>query len=614
MPRIYIIVFFLFASVSLRAQSFRKVARLAQSSFETKNYNDALALATQLLATDSLNPKYLYIAGISAFELREYAQATQRLQTFTAKIPKKDALLSYGILAQCYETKQEYKKALKWYKKQLGVNAKKLKNTNEYKYYEQRISSCEYALAQLKLKPKNLATYVDSANTKYSEMYPNFIDSTTLLVARFDTSKTPNNYVQHLGTTQLFTTELVNINYNSALTNINNTIAYNSTKNKLVVAQLNANVVNNKTVQWQEINLELPQVVQPCLAFINDSLRIIYSASVGTQRKIYISTQLSLTQYTTPQVFIKSTAWGNDVTPFYSQLDSALYFSTNYTNGFGGYDIVVSIYNSTTHSFETPANIGASYNSSYNDLYYAQNFISNKAAWVSNRPCKQNNYTTCCNDVWTHEMQAAQLPIFTTKTPTDSLTIYTNKLNALLPLTLYFHNDEPNPRTTDTNTVLTYTQTYINYNLLRNKYANEYSNKLNAPQKGQAVTDMQLFFEDHVTAGYNDLQLFVSYLNKMQQFKDTTLTILMKGFCSPLATTDYNKKLAKRRIASLRNDLLQHPLIKQLNGNNKIIFTQDNIGEDAADSSISDNVNDTQKSVYSIKAASERRIQILRVQ
>ncbi|MBC7411504.1 MAG: hypothetical protein H7331_03490 [Bacteroidia bacterium] len=614
MLRIYVIFFLVFSFVTLRAQSFRKLARLAQSSFDEHNYNDAFALSTELLKNDSLNTKYLYMAGVSAFELREFAKATQHLQTFTAKIPKKDALLSYGVLAQCYETKQEYKKALKWYKKQLGVNSKKLKNTNEYRLYEQRISSCEYAIAQLKLKPKNLATYIDSANTKYSEMYPNFIDSATLLVARFDSSATHNNYIQHLGATELFNNTLININYNSALTNINNTIAYNVSKHKLVLAQWSANTINNTTVQWQEIDIDVPQTVQPCLAFINDTLRIIYSAFVGTQRKIYLSTQLSLTQYTTPKLLIKGTAWGSDVTPFYSQLDSALYFSTNYTNGFGGYDIVVSTYNSITHSFETPANIGASYNSSYNDVYYAQNFISNKAAWVSNRPCIQNNFNTCCNDVWAHEMRTSKLPFFTTKMPMDSLTIYTNKINALLPLTLYFHNDEPNPRTADTNTVITYTQTYINYNLMRNKYANEYSNKLNTPQKEQAVADMQLFFEDYVTAGYNDLQLFVSYLNKIQQFKDTSLTILMKGFCSPLATNDYNKKLAKRRIASLRNDLIQHPLIMQIYNNNKIIFTQDNIGEDAADSSISDNINDTQKSVYSIKAASERRIQILRVQ
>lgn len=612
MSRIYLILVLWCSVLTLQAQSHRKLARLVQTNFEQKNYNNALALASQLLEVDSLNPTYLYIAGISAFELREYAQAIQRLNTYTSSVEKKKTQLAFCTLAQCYEIKQDYKRALKLYKKQLSINAKKMSASTEYKYCTQRVLSCEYAIVQLKSKPKNVAVFVDSAHTKYSELYPNFVDSTTLLVARFDSSNAVINYVQHNGKTALIFTNLVNINYNAALVGAVNTIGYNVVKNKLEVATLNT--TNLQATEWHEISLPITEFVQPCIGYINDTLRIIYSAANGTQRNLYMSTQLVNNNYSTPVSLAKCNTQGNSITPFYSQYDSSLYFSSNYSNGFGGYDIMVSNYNSSTHNFETSVNVGPTINSGYNEVYYAQNNSSNRAAWVSNKPCKQNNFNTCCNDVWTHNLDAVVRVVINTKNETDSATIYTNKINALLPLTLYFHNDEPNPRTTDTVTTLSYTQTYTAYNTMRTKYDNEYTKGLNALQTTQASNDMHDFFEDYVTAGYADLQLFTLYLQKLQQFKDTSTTILMKGFCSPLATTDYNKKLAKRRIASLQNDLLQKPFIKELHNKKKLIFTQDNIGEDAADSSISDNVNDTQKSVYSIKAASERRIQILRVQ
>ena len=134
MPRIYLILLLWCSTVTLKAQSHRKLTRLAQTNFEQKNYNDALALASQLLMVDSLNPTYLYIAGVSAFELREYAQATQLLNTYTNRVEKKKTQLAFYTLAQCYEAKQEYKRALKLYKKQLSINTKKLSTTPEYNY------------------------------------------------------------------------------------------------------------------------------------------------------------------------------------------------------------------------------------------------------------------------------------------------------------------------------------------------------------------------------------------------------------------------------------------------------------------------------------------------
>jgi hypothetical protein len=93
----------------------------------------------------------------------------------------------------------------------------------------------------------------------------------------------------------------------------------------------------------------------------------------------------------------------------------------------------------------------------------------------------------------------------------------------------------------------------------------------------------------------------------------------MKGYCSPLASTDYNVNLAKRRISSLRNYFSETKngwFVKYINnqtpGEGKIIYEDVDIGE-LPMSKVSDDLKDKRNSVYSPFAAQERKIQIIAV-
>jgi hypothetical protein len=93
----------------------------------------------------------------------------------------------------------------------------------------------------------------------------------------------------------------------------------------------------------------------------------------------------------------------------------------------------------------------------------------------------------------------------------------------------------------------------------------------------------------------------------------------MKGYCSPLASTNYNVNLAKRRISSLRNyfmqvnnGIFQQYVNNDTPGKGKIIFEDVDIGELPV-SRASDNFKDKRNSVYSPFAASERKIQIIAI-
>ena len=128
--------------------------------------------------------------------------------------------------------------------------------------------------------------------------------------------------------------------------------------------------------------------------------------------------------------------------------------------------------------------------------------------------------------------------------------------------------------------------------------------------------EIESFFIEYVDKGVADLQLFRDLLLK-ELDRGAKINITVKGFASPLAKTDYNVNLTKRRIASLVNYMRRYDngvFAKYLDNNapngGKVIFSQIPFGEYTANQLTSDNPNDVQNSVYSRSAAIERKIEI----
>ena len=125
-----------------------------------------------------------------------------------------------------------------------------------------------------------------------------------------------------------------------------------------------------------------------------------------------------------------------------------------------------------------------------------------------------------------------------------------NRLNDYLPLKLYFHNDEPNPKTLDTITQKTYFATYSEYIKLIDNYRNQYSRT--SPDPENAIAKIDSFFTNHVEMGYQHLDTMLNILGD-QINSGKKIKLKIRGHCSPLAANDYNINLAKRRISSLLN-------------------------------------------------------------
>tara|TARA_B100000902_G_scaffold399064_1_gene468221 strand:- start:12226 stop:13662 length:1437 start_codon:yes stop_codon:yes gene_type:complete len=282
----------------------------------------------------------------------------------------------------------------------------------------------------------------------------------------------------------------------------------------------------------------------------------------------------------------------DEITPFYNTWTGELYFSSNINEKVSGFDIYKSkgslnYWNSSIKIDELCSNL--------DDLYISF-FDSISGYFSSNRPPSlKSNDSNCCNDIFSFKY-----PKLNEKkiTPPDSII-------KQLPISLFFHNDEPKPLVgiSKRSTESTYKDCYISYYKLKSEYYQINNNKI--------IYD---FFESILKKNYVSLNNTLKYiLIALNNGKNIELHI--KGYASPLHEKEYNIDLSKRRITSVINYINKYnnssfqKYIKW--GNLKIIELP--LGENKAKLNVSDNPNNRKKSVYSLEAMLERKIEIVQI-
>lgn len=323
-------------------------------------------------------------------------------------------------------------------------------------------------------------------------------------------------------------------------------------------------------------------------------------------------------QYSDPKNIRSINSIDNELTPFWDSESKTLYFSSAWHKGFGGYDIFKSVF---VNDFSTPENLEKPYNSPANDLYYFETITRDSAFFSSNR--KGVNYSknpTCCSDIFMVRKIIIPPPPLPDNPPPPTVAETLDELNMRLPVTLYFHNDIPNPRSWDSTTSVNYIDSYNAYTKMIDTYKKEYANGLEGAKETAAENDIDSFFVEYVDQGVEDLELFRDLLYAELE-KGRRFELTVKGFASPLAKTDYNVNLTKRRIASLKNYLMEYdggvfiPFFKGTHENGgKLRIVEIPFGEYTAASLTSDNPNDVQNSIYSRAAAIERKIEVQSVE
>ena len=276
----------------------------------------------------------------------------------------------------------------------------------------------------------------------------------------------------------------------------------------------------------------------------------------------------------------------DEITPFFSKEESLLYFSSNKKVGLGGFDIYKT--EGKFNLWEKPIN-AVQFNSKQDEMYL--NFYDEtKGYFASNR--KEVLYNTeefCCNDIFSFDLEKQEIE------EVDNILLSAQ----YLPLKLYFHNDEPDCCTMSTTTQKTYKEAYISYFKMEDEY-NSY-----AP-------NLESFFEDSLKGNFNKLTLiFAHILADLKQGKKIQLQV--KGYASPLHKKLYNSNLSKRRIKSFVNyvELYQGRIFSSYIEDSLFQIIALPFGESKVSVKVSDDPNDRLKSIYSLAAVLERRIEII---
>lgn len=200
-------------------------------------------------------------------------------------------------------------------------------------------------------------------------------------------------------------------------------------------------------------------------------------------------------------------------------------------------------------------------------------------------------------------------------TPTPDLNIKISELNKMLPLTLYFHNDEPDSNTTKNTTDRPYEYAYRDYIGLQTLYKEQHAEQFAAETRPLVLKRIDDFFELEVKGEYNRMNYFFEKVLEVLQ-AGASLDITIRGYTSPRSNEGYNKALARRRVMSVRKQFFAYKngIFLTYFQQGKLSVSEDPIGEAQAPSGISDAIDDPQNSIFSVEASRERRAEIIVVQ
>lgn len=633
----FLLLTFLFIANFSYSQTFNQYLKAGNSSFEKGEYYAAISYfekATQFRKkTDEVN----YKIGQAYLELKDYNNSLKAFSKVKQKSAYPRLFYKMGTTLMLIG---DYQQAIKYYN-----SFKKTYKTDDFfsKNSDQKIASCYWALDHLELneeiKIESLGRQVNSEFSEFSASY--FKDSLLQLTSFFhDEEDKKNDYVSDIlffeKQNKSYSKKEIEIEKNKKLQLANG--FYLAEKERFYFNQCEASKDGTKRCDLYVSEFKNNKWSTPIFLNINDKNYTSTQASAyvdkdgndvllfvsdrvsGVGKKdIWTATETKLGNFEGLQVLPSSiNSIDDEASPFFDKESNMLYFSSKWHYGYGGYDIFKSTKSGT--DYKKPENVSLPFNSSANDLYFSIN-ENTEGLLSSNRTgAMKLRGAACCYDVFSFEKNNDYLikkdsiskidslivehtvkPVFDKENiKIDSADVILNKIRQMLPLNVYFHNDEPNPKTEKLKTSVSYTEAYNSFKALKNDY-----------YKMNAFKEIDAFFYDHLDQGYLDLKAFEKLITLL--IPEHKVKLQIKGYCSPLAESDYNINLSKRRISSIENELMNNEKLLQAISNKQIVIEEIPFGESKAKKSVSDDYFNVKESIFNPKACLERKVSIVGV-
>ena len=597
MMRISIVfICYLISNVAF-SQSKKQLLEVANEAYSQNQFQATIEILEDFTAAYPSEYNAAFLLAKSYYEINNFEEA----QNLLKKIYNKDRDRKYPessyLLAQSYQQLGNYRYAKRYYQRAL-TPYRRDRGSFKYIQIKQAIASCEFA-NQLKQTPYPFSNIEGDINTNNAEYGFIAISESLALYSSIITEKEAQK-------SKIFLTEKVegvwqrkqelNFGIDEELLQVANPF-YHQKTNTLFFSLCDTNrMCNIAYAKFDTINELLPSYIkslktsnytntQPTVASINNNDYLIYTSNRpdGVGGLDLWASEMANGNFQEPFVLNESiNSLGDELTPFYKE--GQLYFSSNWHKNLGGFD-VFKIKTDLKTEFGNVENF-IEVNSPSNDLYFSS--FKNQYFLTSNRDgaiTNSNNY--CCNDLFYFINDSINEP-----KRLDSLQTH-------FPLILFFDNDEPKANET-------YDISYKDYNELLKDYRKEKNTYFNR-SKASIIErdDLEEFFDWQLPQEEQLIATF-SYLKNQLALGDT-ITLLVQGFSSALASKEYNFQLSERRINSFIQSLVnfEDNLFSYYLENNQLVIKKEALGEGEID-----NKNNDLNSIYAIESMLDRRIEI----
>lgn len=643
---IRIIFILLLMSNVLCAQRPAALVKNGDEAMELADYYTAIHFYQQALEQkEGVDIRYRLAEAARQFKAYELAIEQYEAIRESSALPQfPNTLYSLGI---CYQAMGEYAKAIGVLEQYL---AEKKRHQAYIKAAQGMIDDCKWALGQKKNDKWTIDRLPNRINSAYGEFgaYKNG-DSLYYTSYRFELKDDRYQPTRKISKVMVTTNErqgrVMSRGFNEdtvhtahiAITNDRQLLFFNRCK-FVEGAQIRCQLCvrkKDRRRRWAKAFTVLPEPIN-IANFTTTQPAIMWDSLAQKEYLIFVSNrpggsgQFDFWQVAIPENLGKweepvnlqgiNTA-SADISPNFYNESQRLYFSSQRSPGFGGYDLFNVPYQGNGEWGEAE-NLGTAINSPYDDTYPFVVEADKQLYFSSNRPGGRyldRDSKTCCPDIF----KATIIPppievdslIAQTDTPQetfikeDDTPMFTPKtLEEFLPLQLFFDNDQPNPRTRKSTTRLTYSETYFDYQDRETVYYDQFESD------EEVEEEIAAFFKDEVDLGYDRLERFSAILLEILE-EGQRVEIFLKGYTSPRAKGDYNLLLGKRRISAVRNhfEAWKEGVFGTYIDTDQLHITEVSFGETQAASSAKDEKSGERLSIYSPAAARERRVEIIEI-
>ncbi|MCK5845941.1 MAG: DUF1573 domain-containing protein [Bacteroidales bacterium] len=639
-----ILLFTIIGKPSIAQNNKEKISKAQQYIIEGE-YEEGNKIFTNLLKDDSTNLETRYIYALSLYRQQNTSLANKQFSYFI----KSDKIINYEVYfyyAQTSKLLEKFQEAIFGYSKYIELG----KNAEFRRISEQALESSKLALSTqndnieievIHLPPPINTPYsefnavqLSSNKIVFSRYYPQFTDSvenifsqnylSDIFLAKQTTSgwQNPKLYSKNLSSNRYFT---ANICYTE---NKREVYFTRCVDNSGQIGQCKIYHSKYKNGKWlrpkkvNQVNKDNFTSTQPNIVEFEDYQILYFCSNIpngfgGNDIWYSIIRDGKIDNPINAGSIINTK--GNEASPFYDKERETLYFSSDTHKGYGGFDIFKVA--GSLSSFKELRNMGIGINSPANDLYYIKGIDDDIAFFSSNRKGSyfHGNIENCCTDIYKAILKPklANPPLETENIDSTEIDSNVIAIKKLLPLSLYFENDMPNPKSIENSTNSNYKDLLRFYIEAKGQYKKEYAKGLSDNEAIIAENHIEDFFNKKVERGFSDLNKLVELL-KLELTNKKVVRIKIRGFASPLNNSDYNLALSKRRIYSLKNFIREYDngyFAKFMDNTNdsihKLMIYEDPLGDSQSIGIVSNNPNDKRNSVYSREAALQRKIQIV---